>query len=64
MPWAFTTTSANLTDDKTFKKKKPPGIGGFFLVNHPPEMWNLILEELKQLYVLQTEENRAIAFAR
>ena len=34
------------------------------LVNHPPEMWNLILEELKQLYVLQTEENRAMVFAR
>ena len=32
------------------------------LVNHSPWMWNQILEELKQLYTLQTEENRVSAF--
>lgn len=34
------------------------------MVNHSPGMWNQILEELKQLYSLQTEENRALEFAR
>lgn len=46
------------------EEKAPVRRQVLFLVNHPPEMWNLILEELKQLYVLQTEENRVMAFAR
>ena len=42
--------------------KKASHVKKSLLVNHPPDMWNQILEELKQLYVLQTEEKRVPAF--
>lgn len=34
-----------------------------FLVNHSPSVWNQILEELKQLYVLQIDEKQGFAMA-
>jgi hypothetical protein len=34
------------------------------MVNQPAEWWNQVVEELKQLYVLQLEEKRELVFVR
>lgn len=46
------------------QKEKSPREETIFLVTQPLEWWNQIMEELKQLYVLQLEEKREPVFVR
>ena len=45
-----------------FEIKKNQRNADSFLVNYSPDFWNRLMGELKTLYALHIEENRALSF--